>query len=225
MRRRRAAFLFAQRARFADGFGQALAALDPADPRPVLISAEDLCGWPPGRHDVPAYDAAPVLMMAAVARIDEMFGTAADITIWFTTRAPGSWQRSMYWQNLRATRLTDDFATYDARWQRGAQLHQIVGATAVALKGHARARVLSTPLEDSCTHPLGHLKAALDLLDVPSDGLAPLPVENVQPDGAQEALLALNRSDLGDAELAVEKRALIKRLRLSGRMQRDPGTS
>ena len=209
-----------QRRRFADGFGQALAALDPEDPRPVLITAEDLSGWPPGRHGVPAYDAAPVLMAAALDRIGALFGSAADVTVWYTTRAPAAWQRSMYWQNLRASRLTDDFDSYDARWQRGAQLRDIVEQVRHALG--RQARVVSTPLEDSRAHPLGHLKAALDLLGLPDDGLDAIPVENVRPRAADAELLALNRSDLSDTELAEAKRALMRKLRLSGQMRVAP---
>lgn len=205
---------------FAEHFAEAVEAIDPNDPRAVLISAEDLSGYIPGHHGVAGYDAAPPLMNVATAVLRSHFGDAADIHIWYTTRTARDWQRSVYWQNLRALRLTEDFDTYRPRLQHAARLPDVVQKVAERL-GH-RARVSSTPIEHSGTNPLGPLGEALDLLDVAKKQLTPLPAHNVQPEGGAEELLALNRSDLSDEALATAKRDAIQRMRRAGKTSRDP---
>ncbi len=196
---------------FAECFTAAIRPLDTSDTRPVLISAEDLSGILPGRRGVAGYDAAGPLMNVACAVLRSHFGERADITVWFTTRTARDWQQSVYWQNLRALRLTEEFETYRVKLQHAARLPEIVNAVTHRL-GH-RAKVLSTPIEASGSDPLGPLGVALDLLKVSREGLDPLPAHNVQPEGAAEELLALNRSDLDDDALIEAKRRLIRRMR------------
>jgi len=80
--------------------------------------------------------------------------------------------------------------------------------------------VIATPIESCGAGPLGPLGTALGLLDIPGDGLPPLPARNAQPDGAAEELLALNRSDLGDDALTEAKRAVLRRYRQAGQTRR-----
>lgn len=211
--------------RFAEELTQALAPVSPDDPRALLISAEDLSGYIPGNHGVRTYDAAPSLMNVAAAVLRSHFGPGVEVTIFYTTRAAPDWQRSVYWQNLRALRLTEDLDAYRPSLTRAADLTGIVAAVAARL-GH-RARVRAASIEDCGQNPLGPLGAALDLLNIPTQGLAPLPVQNIQPDGAAEELLALNRSDLDDTALTQAKREVLQKHRQAGhtsQMPDDPGT-
>lgn len=208
--------------RFTQSFAGAVEPLDPADTRALLISAEDLSGYIPGHHGVAGYDAAPPLMNAATAVLRSHFGPDCDITIWYTTRTARDWQRSVYWQNLRAMRITDGFEDYRLKLHHAARLAQAVKAVQTRL-GH-RATVCSTAIESCGASPLGPLGTALDLLGVPTDGIAPLPAHNVQPDGAADELLALNRSALDDTALATAKREVIQRHRRPGGTHRPPKT-
>lgn len=207
--------------RFAECFADAVENLDPADSRAVLISCEDLSGYIPGHHGVAGYDAAPPLMNVATAVLRSHFGDAAQVTIWYTTRAAPDWKRSVYWQNLRAMRLTEDFDSYAPRLHHAAKLDAIVEA--VRFRLGKRAEVRQCAIEECGATALGPLGAALDLLRIPTDGLSPLPAQNVQPEGAAEELLALNRSELDDATLAEAKRDVLQRLRRAGETRRNPG--
>ncbi|MDD9725596.1 hypothetical protein PVV74_09035 [Roseovarius sp. SK2] len=200
--------------RFAEAFTATIRDTDPDEPRALMITSEDLCGYIPGNHGVTSYAAAAPLMNVATAVLAAHFGPEAPIGVLFTTRAPRDWQRSVWWQNLRALRVTEDFETYRTHLSSAADLDTIVDS--VDERVRHRATVLDAPIEECGTDPLGPLGVALDHLDVPRDGLAPLPAHNVQPDGAAEELLALNRSALSDAELSEAKRAVLKRYRAAG---------
>lgn len=205
--------------RFAEEFSAALPEPQSLTGRALLISCEDLCGYIPGNHGIEAYDAAPSLMNTATAVLHARYGEAARIIIWFTTRDGDAWQRSVYYQNLRAMRLTRDFDGYRETLTRAAQLDTITSAVAARLG--PRATVHATAIEACGKAPLGPLGEALRLLEIRADHIAPVHAQNVQPDGAAEALLALNRSDLDDQALAGAKRDLLHRLRAAARASRD----
>lgn len=200
--------------RFAFALSTALAPMDTKDRRAVLITSEDLCGYIPGNHGVESYSAAIPLMNVATAVIQAQFGVGAQITVFFTTRRALSWQRSVWWQNLRAMRLTEDFSSYRASLSAAARHDRIV--TAVRDRVGARAKVVGMPIEECGTDPLGPLGAALNLLEIPTNGLPNLPARNVQPDEAAEELLELNRSDLSDDALSKAKRRVLQRHRAAG---------
>jgi len=206
--------------RFAEHFAAAMTPIEASDTRALLISCEDLSGYIPGNHNVPAYDAAPALMEVATATLQAHFGAATQITIWYTTRAPAPWQRSVWYQNLRALRVTESFEVYQPRLNRAARLDEIVTAVQTRLQG--RARVAATPIETCGALPLGPLGAALDHLGIETEGIAPLPAQNIQPEGATLELLALNRSDLDDEALTKAKRDVLQRHRRVGNTRRDP---
>ncbi len=206
--------------RFAETFADAISQIAPSDPRALLISCEDLSGYIPGNHEVPAYDAAPALMATAIDALHAHFGKAARITVFYTTRAPGPWQRSVWYQNLRALRITEDFDEYRPRLDRAAQLDDI--ATSVQTRLQGQADVVAAPIESCGSLPLGPLGVALDHLEIDTGGLAPLPAQNIQPEGAAHELLALNRSEMGAEALAQAKRDVIKRHRRAGNTRRDP---
>ncbi len=188
------------------------------DARPLLVSSEHLCGLIPGRKSVRSYAAAPDLVtrfsLTLAARIP-----GADLTVWFSTRQPDAWLRSVYWQNLRGSRITEDLADYAAGMAPAADLDGIVAQVRARLDGLAP--VIATSLESFGDRPLGPLGVALDLLGVSAEGLSPLPLQNVQPAAAAELLLSLNRSDLGDAELAEAKAQALRRFLQSGQTKRQ----
>ncbi|SEK74129.1 hypothetical protein SAMN05443999_102166 [Roseovarius azorensis] len=198
-------------ARFSDEFAAAIRQLDAHDPRALMISSEDLGGHLPGLRDVTTYLAAPALVHAAVAVLRARFGARAEITVWFTTRAAAPWLQSLYWQNLRAQRLTDDFETFRACLAPAADHARIVGETRDMVGSEAE--VQSCDIETCGATPLGPLGAALDLLGLSGDHLAPLPRHNLQPEDAASELLALNRSALADNALAEAKRAVLRKYR------------
>ncbi len=177
----------------------------------LLISAEDLAGPMPGTRGITSYDTAPALVLAATTTLATRFGAAARITVLCTTRSAQDWQRSVWYQCLRGQRLTDDFETYRPKLSRAAQLDNVVSAITEHV-GRA-AHVVACPIETCGAAPLGPLGVALDLLDISTDGLPSLRAHNVQPDGAAQELLALNRSGLDDTELAQAKRDVVRTYR------------
>ncbi|WP_439521431.1 hypothetical protein [Marivita sp.] len=188
--------------------------IDTSDPRPILMASEDLSGHMPGRHGLECYDSAGLVMKciadAAIAR----FGVTADLAFFFSTRDRDTWLRSTWWQNLRSTRLTDDFATYSAQFDEARSLEDILIEVSNDV---APARVTSQRLEVSTDLPVGPLDPILSLLDLPDlkrETLRVLPPENVQPDlGIDAVFLALNQSGLPEKDVQDAKRYVRKMAR------------
>ncbi|MDF1856725.1 hypothetical protein [Pseudooceanicola sp.] len=191
--------------------------LERSDPRPVLMSSEDLSGHMPFRHGQNEYAAAPRLM-AGLAEIGRESGGASDIDFLFTTRAAGPWVKSCYAQHLRATRITDDLDSYAARALPHADLDAMVDRIAAAVDPVSvhRAR-----LEDIGARPLGPLDALLDLAGVDPGlraNLARLPPANTaMPPEVLNQLLALNRSDQDWAAIRAQKKTLVRQVRKAAR--------
>ena len=191
---------------------QFLAGLDTDDPRPVVISSENLAGHMPGRRGLVRYSATPAIM-ARFAAVTGQCLPEARIDFHFSTRGADSWLRSCYWQHLRATRLTDDFDTYRAAYLPHADLDADVAAIAAAVP--APHRVHAAALEDCAALRLGPLEPILDLMQPPARmraALTPLPPANraMGPAAAAE-LLRLNRSGLDKAALTAAKKAVLAR--------------
>lgn len=141
-----------------------LASLDLDDPRPVLVSSEDLCGHLPGHFNVTAYAAAPVLMRALTNTTRRRFGDKVDLHLAISTRRPESWLRSCYSHNLRVLRLTDSFADYKKTYALAANLDQVVT--------DIRSKVGQTPvhaiaMEDAFLHPYGLFFPIANLAGLP----------------------------------------------------------
>ncbi len=202
---------------FAYEGAQVFETLDPADPRPLLFSSEDLSGHMPGRLGLTGYDAAPRLL----ARLEEVAQTClpgADLRIFLTTRAPGPWLRSTYAQHVRALRFTESRADYLARMADHADLSHWVAAIDAA----TRAPVTAAALEDHADTPLGPLAPLLAAADAPAklyDRLTPLPPANPSfPDHVLDRMLALNRSDMAHDDWVAAKKQLMEEWRArSGR--------
>ncbi|MEQ6249117.1 hypothetical protein ABMC89_09525 [Sulfitobacter sp. HNIBRBA3233] len=172
----------------------------------IFITSEDLSGHMPGRHGLRDYAAAPDLMRAlAVA-----FGAACpedEIAFLFTTRAADPWLRSCYVQHLRASRMVLDADDYTSRLAASADHAAIIDRIRAEVPDH---KVHVAALEDHADAPLGLAEVALDLLEVSAARRARLrPAQghrNAAPTPAQTAeLLALNRSDLSQADLKAAK--------------------
>ena len=179
------------------------------DPRPVLMSCEDLSGHLPGRRRHPGYHAAPQIMSVIAENARHRFGEALDLVFFFSTRDSDTWLRSTWWQNLRSTRLTDDLDRYATRPEVATDLMQTVSAVAEAV---APARVVSEPLDLSRDRPEGPLTPLLDLVALDPEiraALTMLPPVNAQPvAGLDEVFVALNRSALSEENLREAKKAL-----------------
>lgn len=188
--------------------------IDKSDPRPILICSEDLSGHMHGRHGLECYDSAGLVMKCLADAAFGRFGPETNIIFYFSTRARDPWLRSTWWQNLRSTRLTKDFAAYGAQFDDARDLEDILEEVAVDV---APANVTSCPLETSSELPMGPLEPILALFDLPDlnrGALRALPPENVQPDiGIDAVFLALNRSALPDKDVQDAKRMIRKMAR------------
>ncbi|MCR9108156.1 MAG: hypothetical protein NXH94_04600 [Rhodobacteraceae bacterium] len=182
------------------------------DPRPILLSSEDLSGHMPGRHGVECYDSAGLVMKCLADAAFKRFGPDTDLIFYFSTREREAWLRSTWWQNLRSTRLTDDFKSYVSQFDSARSLEDILEEIALDV---SPARVTSFALEDASPLPLGPLDPVLTLLDVADLDRAQitvLPPENVQPDlGVDAVFLALNQSALPEKDVQDAKR-LVRRM-------------
>lgn len=189
-------------------------ALDPQDERPILMSSEDLSGHMPGRHGLECYDSAGLVMKCLAEAALARFGDDTDLTFYFSTRDRDPWLRSTWWQNLRSTRLTADFAAYSAQFDEARNLDDILAEVAQDV---APAKVTSTRLETSSDLSMGPLDPILALFTLPDldqTALRALPPENVQPDlGIDAVFLALNQSALPEKDVQDAKRTIRKMAR------------
>jgi hypothetical protein len=188
---------------------QLFQALDPADPRPVLLSSEDLSGHMPGRFGLTGYDAAPRLM-ATLEQVARTCLAAPDLRFFFTTRAAAPWLRSTYAQHVRAIRFTEARTAYLARMADHADLAIWVRRVDAA----TRAPVTAAALETCGSDPLGPLGPLLDAAGAPAglrDRLTPLPPANPSfPDHVLDRMLALNRSSLSHDDWVAAKKRLME---------------
>ncbi|TNF19456.1 MAG: hypothetical protein EP318_14955 [Rhodobacteraceae bacterium] len=191
-------------------------ALDPADPRPVALLSEDLCGHLPGRHDIADYGAAPALMAQLAAAAVAVLGPEVGLHFHLSTRAAAPWFRSAYWQILRSARRTEgpeDFARLHAG---AADFDPVVAGIAAAVAPYP---VEPVALEGLREAPQGPMTPLLDLLAIPPEiraALAPAAPANVRPEGLDEVFLALNRCGLPDGKVAMLKKTT---LRVARRLQ------
>ncbi|MCA0870746.1 hypothetical protein LCL97_07920 [Seohaeicola saemankumensis] len=181
---------------------------DPTDPRPLLLSSEDLAGHMPGRHGLTTYDATPQLMQVLADTLTAA-RPEADLSFYFSTRGAANWLASCHAQHLAASRMTLSAADYATRYASSAGLDAVIDAVARAVAPHP---VHRTPLEASRTRPLGPLDPLIDLIGLPAEPRATLilpPPANTRPSPARlDALLQLNRGPLPDRALRAAKKSL-----------------
>lgn len=190
-------------------FRAVLETLDPAPDKPLLISNEEFAGLIPGRKDVWSYAQTPVLAQALVNEVRAFAGDVAQIAFLFTTRDAAGWMKSVYWQNLRAHRICEDFTEYSAALADGANLGAVVEQVRATIASEAKViSVNASPLDNR----LAPLETALDWLGVSSDGMTVMDDQNRQPEGGAELFLELNRSELSDKEVTEAKRLYLDQL-------------
>lgn len=193
--------------------------LDPADPRPVLMSAEDLVGHMPGRHGITQYDAAIDLLPALVDGLRRGIAGPSDIRVFLSTRAERPWLQSNWWQNLRSTRLTLTLDDYCAHHPEAGRFDTLLPRIAARLPVGC---LLHMPLEEMSGLPHGPLTPLLDLAGIDDSlrrRIVALAPRNQRPDSRLEArMLELNRSDIADDALADAK---IREMRHFKRMKNN----
>lgn len=195
-----------------DAFGAALAArLEglPTTGPALCISNVDLSGHIPGLGKVRDYGALPALIGEVRRRIGAAFDKP-DLTFLVSTREPQGWLASLYWQNLKVTRLGLERDAFVTRLAPVAETGPLLAAIEAELGGHW---LIRAPLEDSRGHRLGPAWPTLRALDIPEDVLAALTAHRrlkVTPDDATvAAVLELNRAALDDDDCADAKAMLI----------------
>lgn len=173
---------------------QFLEALDPDDPRDILISAEDLCGLMPGRRNLTRYDAAPLLLKAFVLTAEKILPDSVDLAFYFSMRAPDTWLPSCYAQHLRVIRMVLSEAEYCDTFAESANLRKVVDSVRFAV---SPIPVLATPIEQTNNKPYGVLSPIFDHLNLPQNivkDLKVLPPANVSlPTELRQEFLRLNR--------------------------------
>lgn len=181
------------------------------DDHPAIISCVDLFGRIPGHPQVSDYAATPILLETMVEGLEARFGAALDLRIHLSTRAADAWLRSLWFQNLKVHRITEDLHAFANRFRTLAAFDL----------SHYTARwpITVSLLEDSRHHPLGPAGPLLDHVDIPETVRCRLrpqkPLKVSFSDEGIAVLLELNRSDLDDAALRIAKDeaiGLLKRL-------------
>ena len=191
-------------------FASFLETCDPHDPRPMLISNEDLCGFLIGRHEVRDYSAAPALMQAVATAVGKVMGASGELVFYLSTRR-GGWLDSCHWQLLRAGRMTQAADAFARQFAGAADLGRQVAAIRQAVHP---VPVKETALEDM-TGRLGPLQPVLDLLELPQHviDLVPRPARG-NSQGSREvrdALLEINQSPISDREAQRQRRQVLRK--------------
>ncbi|PYF11040.1 hypothetical protein C8J30_103135 [Rhodobacter viridis] len=179
--------------------------------RRILISSENLLGpMPRGVTPAPYPDAAAILraLIAGFAHFD----WPVQVTLYLSTRAQGPWVDSLWAHQVRKDQpipFTEDLESFRARMNRVSQGEQLD----ILRRNLAGVKLVTQDLSGFDGLPFGAGQPFLDFLALtPEQRAAFQPVfrRNVSPPRAvTEALLALNRQGLGEAELAAAKRALL----------------
>lgn len=190
--------------------------------RPVLISAEDLSGFLPGRRDIQDYGAVPGIMAEIERAALAVFGETLALTFFFSTRQPRVWLESLWWQNLRNTRLDIDLKKYRRQYETAADLDAVAKATAAQMQ---RATVEAVSLDITRTLPEGPMTPLLELLDLPDAVRSALtygPPANRRPEARLERVfLELNRSGLSDDLVSRTKAMLQREARIESGREED----
>ncbi|MFW2589291.1 hypothetical protein [Sagittula sp. SSi028] len=176
----------------------------------LVISAEDLGGLLPGRRGLTRYARTADLMVCLHRACVAAFGAEVEVAYYFSTRDAAPWLASLWWQNLRSTRMTLDAATFAETFQTAADLTAIVDEVRAALPV---CQVHYQALEDCADQPAAPLLRLAGL-----DALLPhLPDARAnarpQAEGIADVFLALNRSGLPDGFVRETKKSVLRKLR------------
>ena len=190
---------------FRDQAAGCFGALTDNDTRPVLISAEDLCGMFPGRRGRIGYPQAPELLSTLISQLASEFAPH----LYLSTRDTDPWLTSCYAHNLRHARMRmsrDEFVSVHA----GPSLHQIADRIRASV---GNVPVTTAALEETTRMAQGPLTPVLDLLGMPPEvriHLRPTAVANPSlPPDIQDAFLLLNRQEDDSGARSAAKKKLI----------------
>lgn len=204
-----------RRARFRRSLRKGLARLP--DPRSgqLVISRESFTGLLPGHRDwrgrpVLGFPHAVTLTRTVAAELQRRFGATARIEFLLTTRPRESWLASVHGHLLRSIRMTDDLATFAARFADDVAPEREAARLSRAL---APLPVHTAALDTLAKRPEGPAAAVLDLMNVPQEARAaltfPARVNRGQSKAQRAAFLRLNRSSLSRAALKAAKQDLL----------------
>ncbi|KMW60530.1 hypothetical protein AIOL_000686 [Candidatus Rhodobacter oscarellae] len=187
---------------------------DVPDAPVILISRESLSGAMLGasRFGRPATRYAPVAIRLAkeiLGAVRGRFGSEAQVEFLYTIRERDNFLRSVWGHQLRTKPLTEDLATFTARFADGFDLRREAEKIAKAV---APAQTHIRALEETSGDALGPGRFVLDLLGLAEDGMFVPPPDRHA--GASDALCAelleLNRSRPAGSALRQKKEALWK---------------
>ena len=182
----------------------------------IVLSRETFSGGMPGHKTLsgrlmtsyqrPAKRLAKVIIFELRRR----FGPNTKITFFYTTRERESWLRSVYGHLLRSIRLTDDYASFRARFPKLLGPEGEAQKLAMALSPVA---VHTAALETYAKAPEGPAAALLDLLEIPTtlrSALRPVARQNrANPPDLQAEFLRLNRTIKTKSALKAAKDTLL----------------
>ena len=194
--------------KFAHRFRALLERVGQMPKRVLCLTAEELSGHLPGREGIPDYSAAPVLAGEMVGILADMH-PGTPITFYLTLRDPEPWLRSAYWEHVKASSMTRDWADFAQATRPGADLDAAADAVAAAVPG----LVIRQRLEDCTGQPLGPAGPLLDICGIPPDlqqGLDLVPPANTRHDDTVLlALLSANRAYSDRDARQAAKRAIL----------------
>ncbi|MEN8888140.1 MAG: hypothetical protein ABF243_04640 [Celeribacter marinus] len=164
---------------------------DAHDPRPLLISHENLCGHYPGYKNIRNYSAAGPAMKLISEGFEAALGSLETLSFYFSTRRNG-WLASCHWQRLKQKRYKLSLNEFEARY-RGADDFDTVLADMRARLGDVA--MTSSALEDM-GHPVSPILALFGLSHLQSALTIP-PNTNVSASSnARAALVDAHKNDL-----------------------------
>jgi len=192
--------------RFCDFLGS----LELGTKRHLCISAENLCGFIPGKNDqILNYKYSPQLLKTAVECIKDVIDPDPQLTLYFSTRDKGDWLRSLWSHNVRKNRLTEGLNEFSNRIGAVCDLENTIAEINAMLPGYP---VITSSLEKTTTEEFGPATPIINLLDLPEDTksrLRTIAPENVSsPIHLAEKMLVLNRSAISNSALKERKAAL-----------------
>ncbi|MBV7408000.1 hypothetical protein [Maritimibacter sp. DP1N21-5] len=201
---------------FRRAFARDLAALP--DAPVILLSREHYSGVMPGHRSWSGRSirrfsrAAKPLSRAISAELRARFGPDVQITFFYTTRGFDSWIDSVHGHLLRTKDLTEDAASFRARFS----VKDGPEAEARRMSRYlAPIPVVTAALEDHGDSREGCASVLLDLIDVPEEvraSLAPARHANAGPGTeTRDALRDLNQRDMTKAARQAAKAALLAR--------------
>lgn len=174
----------------------------------LCLSAEELSGHLPGRPGLMSYDAAPVLA-TEMARVIGTVRPDANLVFFYSTRTTG-WLRSAYWEHVKASSMTMDWAEFAETHTGAAALQPIVDA----VRDAQPFPVHCSTLETLTLMPAGPATPVLKLCDVPDQIISqlppPPPVNRAGDEGVLLALLAANRDYADRDARKAAKQAILK---------------